>query len=121
MDGDVHTQTIEGFWASSKNGIRGAYHSVSAKWLQGYLNEYAWRYNRRDCGSMFHALLAEAVNRRGGPSSHTGPPLRNEKSPGAGRSSHAARTSFHPGGAQSSGGKASCHKPVSHTGRQGAN
>jgi len=21
---------------------------VSSKWLQGYLNEYAWRYNRRD-------------------------------------------------------------------------
>lgn len=32
------------------------------KWLQGYLNEYAWRYNRRhDEGSMFHALLAQAV------------------------------------------------------------
>jgi transposase-like protein len=61
VDGDVHTQTIEGFWALTKNGIRGAYHSVSRKWLQGYLNEYAWRYNHRDCGSMFHALLAEAV------------------------------------------------------------
>jgi hypothetical protein len=23
------------------------YHSVSAKHLQGYLNEYAWRYNER--------------------------------------------------------------------------
>lgn len=31
-----------------KNGIRGVYHSVSAKHLQGYLNEYAWRYNNRD-------------------------------------------------------------------------
>lgn len=62
VEGDVHTQTIEGFWALTKNGIRGAYHSVSRKWLQGYLNEYAWRYNRRDmAGSMFHALLAQAV------------------------------------------------------------
>jgi len=62
VEGNVHTQTIEGFWALTKNGIRGAYHSVSAKWLQGYLNEYAWRYNRRDSGeSMFHALLAQAV------------------------------------------------------------
>lgn len=25
-------------------GIRGNYHSVSSKWLQGYLNEYVWRY-----------------------------------------------------------------------------
>jgi transposase-like protein len=62
VEGDVHTQTIEGFWALTKNGIRGAYHSVSRKWLQGYLNEYAWRYNHRDSGrSMFHDLLAEAV------------------------------------------------------------
>jgi transposase-like protein len=62
VDGDVHTQTIEGFFGLFKNGIRGAYHAVSRKWLQGYLNEYAWRYNRRDSReSMFHALLAQAV------------------------------------------------------------
>lgn len=62
VEGDVHTQTIEGFWALTKNGIRGAYHSVSAKWLQGYLNEYAWRYNRRDSDTpMFYSLLAEAT------------------------------------------------------------
>ena len=48
VSGDVHTQTIEGFWSLCKNGIRGVYHSVSAKHLQGYLNEYAWRYNHRD-------------------------------------------------------------------------
>ena len=60
--GDVHTNTIEGFFGLFKNGIRGSYHAVSHKWLQGYLNEYAWRYNRRDSGvSLFHALLAEAV------------------------------------------------------------
>jgi len=30
--------------------------------LQGYLNEYAWRYNRRDSETpMFYALLAEAT------------------------------------------------------------
>jgi hypothetical protein len=36
VSGDVHTQTIEGFWATVKNGIRGTYHSVSAKHLQDY-------------------------------------------------------------------------------------
>lgn len=65
VDGTIHTQTIDGFWALVKNGIRGSYHSVSTKWLQGYLNEYAWRYNRRDSGrSMFSDLLAEAVRER---------------------------------------------------------
>lgn len=48
MDGDVHTQTIEGFWSLVKRGINGVYHSVSAKWLQSYLDEYAWRYNHQE-------------------------------------------------------------------------
>lgn len=60
--GDVHTQTIEGFWSLVKNGIRGAHHAVSAKHLQGYLNEYAWRYNfREDPRSMFELLLARSA------------------------------------------------------------
>jgi transposase len=64
VDGDVHTQTIEGFFGLFKSGVRGSYHAVSHKWLQGYLNEYVWRYNRRDTGrSMFHDLLAEATDR----------------------------------------------------------
>lgn len=63
VDGDVHTQTIEGFFSLVKNGIRGTYHSVSRKWLQGYLNEYAWRYNRRDDRrAMFESLLFRAVS-----------------------------------------------------------
>jgi hypothetical protein len=48
VDGDVHTQSIEGFWPLVKRGIGGVYHSVSAKWLQSYLDEYAWRYNHRE-------------------------------------------------------------------------
>jgi transposase len=46
--GDTHTQTIEGFFGLFKNGVRGVYHSVSRKHLQGYLDEYTFRYNRRD-------------------------------------------------------------------------
>jgi transposase-like protein len=63
VDGDVHTQTIEGFFGLFKNGIRGVYHSVSQKWLQGYVNEYVWRYNRRrDDVPMFDQLLARAAS-----------------------------------------------------------
>jgi transposase len=47
VSGDVHTNTIEGFFSNLKRGIAGNYHAVSAKWLQGYLNEFVWRYNRR--------------------------------------------------------------------------
>lgn len=64
VDGDVHTQTIEGFWSLVKRGIGGTHHAVSAKYLQGYLNEYVWRYNRRDNGrSMFLDLIAESASR----------------------------------------------------------
>jgi transposase-like protein len=46
--GNVHTNTIENFWSLAKRGISGVYHSVSAKYLQHYINEYAFRYNHRD-------------------------------------------------------------------------
>lgn len=60
--GDVHTQTIEGFFGNIKNGIAGNYHGVSAKWLQSYLNEYTWRYNHRHDGRpMFKTLILRAA------------------------------------------------------------
>ena len=64
MSGDVHTNTIEGFWSLVKRGIGGVYHSVSQKHLQGYLNEYAWRYNTRDLDgpAQFGLLLLRAAN-----------------------------------------------------------
>lgn len=62
VEGDVHTQTIEGFWSIVKNGLRGTYHSVSAKHLQSYLNEYAWRYNHRNDGrAMFLTLILRSA------------------------------------------------------------
>lgn len=66
VDGNVHTNTIEGFWSLVKRGISGVYHNVSAKHLQGYLNEYAWRYNHRDLDgpAMFGLLLARALDAR---------------------------------------------------------
>ncbi len=56
--GDAHTNTIEGFWSLSKNGIRGTYHAVSNKYLQNYLDEYSFRYNhRKDEAPMFLSFL----------------------------------------------------------------
>jgi transposase len=64
VDGDVHTQTIDGFFGLFKTGVRGAHHAVSHKWLQGYLNEWPWRYNRRESETpMFTDLLNEAARR----------------------------------------------------------
>jgi hypothetical protein len=61
VNGDVHTQTIEGFWSLIKRGIDGVYHNVSHKWLQSYLNEYVFRYNHRDGVDPFRVLLAPAA------------------------------------------------------------
>jgi transposase-like protein len=59
VDGDVHTNTIEGFWMLVKSGLQGAYHGVSTKHLQSYLDEYAFRYNHREDGrGMFGAFLS---------------------------------------------------------------
>jgi len=62
--GSAHTNTIEGFWALLKSGIRGAYHGVSTKWLQSYVDEYVFRYNHRtDPRGMFHAFLRQIVKK----------------------------------------------------------
>jgi transposase len=62
--GTTHTNTIEGFWSLVKRGIGGVYHSVSKKYLQTYLDEYSFRYNRRNLGQpMFTSLLAEVAER----------------------------------------------------------
>jgi len=63
VSGNVHTQTVEGFFGNMKNGIRGTYHSVSSNWLPTYLNEYCWRYNERSNTqrSMFESLLNRAA------------------------------------------------------------
>jgi transposase-like protein len=64
VQGDVHTNTIEGFWSLLKRGIGGVYHSVSAKHLQSYLDEYSFRYNRRHAGNLqFKAILRRSVER----------------------------------------------------------
>lgn len=64
VKGNVHTNTIEGFWSLVKRGIGGVYHSVSHKYLQSYLNEYSYRYNRRDAKEpMFTSLLSRVSER----------------------------------------------------------
>lgn len=61
VSGNVHTQSIEGFWSLVKRGIGGVYHNVSRKYLQNYLNEYAFRYNRRDQGNLLFKRILDRV------------------------------------------------------------
>jgi transposase-like protein len=58
VSGNIHTNSIEGFWSLVKRGITGVYHSVSPKYLQSYLDEYAFRYNhRKDDKPLFKTFL----------------------------------------------------------------
>src|SRR5712692_3424729 len=62
--GDVHTQNVDGFWSLIKRGIGGVYHNVSAKYLQTYLDEYTFRFNRRDTGNLLFKAILQQVSRK---------------------------------------------------------
>jgi len=60
VDGDVHTRPSRVLRAVSKSGVRGAHHAVSHKG-SGLLNEWTWRYNRREDGNRMFRDLIETV------------------------------------------------------------
>ena len=60
--GDVHTNSIEGVWSLFKRSIVGAFHKVSAKHLDRYLDEMEWRFSNRDNGHIFVNTLRRIVN-----------------------------------------------------------
>lgn len=53
--GDIHTNTIEGFWSQIKRSLWGTYVWVSPQHLQSYIDEFSYHYNHRS--SCFHDLL----------------------------------------------------------------
>lgn len=60
--GEVHTNTIEGFWSQLKRSINGTYHCVSPKHLQSYVNEFSFRYNhRKQSYPLFYDALQKVV------------------------------------------------------------
>lgn len=64
--GNVHTNSIEGFWSIFKRGIYGIYHQVSPKHLHRYCNEFTFRYNERDQRNdgLFFLALANSEGKR---------------------------------------------------------
>jgi hypothetical protein len=45
--GDVHTNTIEGYFGLFKRGVAGAFHHISEQHLQRYMYEFDFRWNHR--------------------------------------------------------------------------
>lgn len=57
--GEVHTNSIEGFWGQIKRSIKGTHIHVSGKHMAKYLGEFEYRYNmRKQPELMFTRLLA---------------------------------------------------------------
>lgn len=48
--GDIHSNTVEGFFSTVKRGINGIYHAVSKEHLHRYMSEFEFRYNHREVG-----------------------------------------------------------------------
>jgi len=56
--GDVHTNTIEGYFSLLKRGIIGVYHHVGGQHLQRYCHEFDFRYTQRKITDIERAELA---------------------------------------------------------------
>ena len=64
--GDIHSNTVEGFFSSVKRGLNGIYHSVSKEHLHRYMSEFEFRYNNRnlDDGERTAAAIKGAEGKR---------------------------------------------------------
>ncbi|MDE0098643.1 MAG: IS1595 family transposase [Truepera sp.] len=60
--GDVHVNSVENVWSLLKRSIIGAYHHVSVKHLDAYLDELEWRFNNRDNPWLFRDTLLKLLD-----------------------------------------------------------
>jgi len=67
VDGNVHTNTMENFWALLKRGLHGTYISVEPFHLFRYIDEQAFRYNHRENmndADRFRMAVSQIVGKR---------------------------------------------------------
>jgi hypothetical protein len=67
VDGEIHTNGVEGSFSLFKRALVGSYHRLSFKHLDRYLREFEYRANNRKNAAMFENVLKNVATR---------PPLR---------------------------------------------
>ena len=55
--GDIHSNTIESFWALIKRAWCGSHHHYSKKYMPLYIAETSWKYNERKNPNAFESFL----------------------------------------------------------------
>jgi len=61
VNGNIHTNNIESFWAILKRGIIGQYHKVSLRYLPKYINEFSFRFNNREHDDLWGHTIHRAL------------------------------------------------------------
>src|SRR5207237_6402550 len=65
--GEVHTNTVESAFSLFKRGLTGAFHKVSLKHLQRYLDEFGYRFSNRNAQDLFVMTVARIAKISGMP------------------------------------------------------
>jgi transposase-like protein len=59
VDGETHTNTLEGFWSLLKRAWYGQHHHYRKQYTPLYVAEACWKYNHRKTKNMFDVFLRE--------------------------------------------------------------
>ena len=57
VDGDIHTNTLEGFWGLLKRAWYGQHHKYKVQFLPLYIAEAVWKYNHRKTENPFDVFV----------------------------------------------------------------
>ena len=61
VDGDVHTNTIEGFWSLLKRAWYGSHHHYQTEYTPLYVAEACYKYNYRNHDNVFGKFINESM------------------------------------------------------------
>lgn len=59
--GNIHTNGIENVWSLFKRSVMGAFHHISEKHLDRYLDEFEFRFNNRDNPYLFRDTILQMI------------------------------------------------------------